>query len=126
MQCVLDGPDFLWAAAPTFEADDRAEDIPRWAGLTLRDTPKERAADIAVMAFALLNVREWPLLHPWWSDRLESRTQIHYVLERITTKYRGQFKLAVIQTAERGLDEAVLKELEALGFKVVRFAPVNS
>lgn len=121
IQYVSKGPDFLWAQSPRLDGgDDRASEP--FASMTVRESPRDKAADIAVMVFALLQVEEWSLLHPWWHDAT-SRDGIRYVLDDIVERYRDRFKLAVMETADGGLGISVLEELQELGFRVETFTP---
>jgi hypothetical protein len=119
MQLVSDGPDWLHAHWPLPDEEERQGGA-RFATMTLRDAPAQRAADIAVMAFALLRVEEWRLLHPWWDDATD-RTTVDHVLDRVANQYTGQFKLAVVQTETSGVAAEVMDELRLLGFEVVAF-----
>lgn len=123
MQLVHDGPDWLYAQWPVLDgAEHRGSD--RFAKLVLRDNPSERAADIAVMVFALLQIPEWQGLAPWWGP-LTDREALADVLEGVAKLYAGDFKLAVIQTAS-GVARDVLEALRTLGFEVVEFAQVGA
>jgi hypothetical protein len=116
IQYVSKGPDFLWAQSPSLNGvEDRA--VHQFASMTVRDNPVDKAADIAVMVFALLQIDEWPLLHPWWSG-VDSRKAMLDVLDNIAGQYRDRFKLAVVNTSEDGLGDDVLEELRGLGFVV--------
>lgn len=124
MQLVHDGPDWLHAQWPTLDGGSTPQPAAEFASLTLRESSPARAADIAVMAFALLGVDEWPLLHPWWDDR-NDRDKLLYVLEAIAKQYAGEFKLAVVETRLGSVPDVVVEELRALGFQVGRFGPIE-
>jgi hypothetical protein len=123
MQLVQDGPDWLYAQWPVLDGSER-HGSDRFATLVLREGVDQRAADIAVMAYALLQVPEWRLLMEWW-DPAADREALAPVLHEIARQYEGVFKLAVIQVAS-GIGPGVLDALRGLGFNVVEFAPVGS
>lgn len=118
IQYVSKGPDFLWAEGPDLDGDERRAES-RFGSMVVRDNPADKAADIAVMAFAVLQVEEWRQLHPWW-ESADDRKSVRPVLDGLVERYRGHFKLAVLQAGE-GLEDAVLKELAALGFELCTF-----
>lgn len=122
MQLVADGPDWLYAEWPTSAPTD-----PQAHGfsLTLRDAPRERAEDIAAMAFTLLHVEGYEALSPWWTGDNEARKRARDSLERICTRESGQFKMAIVETTPDGVAAATLEELGHLGFGVIRFAPIS-
>lgn len=120
IQYVSKGPDFLYAGVPSLDGSAEPISPPRFASMVVRDKPTEKAEDIAVMAYAVLEVNEWQLLHPWWGKATE-RVHLRHVLENVSNQYRGDFKLAVVDTSEGGLGEAVHEALRALGFEVVSF-----
>ena len=123
MQLVPDGPDWLYAQWPVLDGQPH-HGVARFASLVLRDQPTKRAADIAVMALALLQVEEWSRLHSWW-ESTETRTHMQPLLEKIALQYAGEFKLAVVDTGRRNFNVEIVNELERLGFAVVTFAPVG-
>lgn len=118
IQYVSKGPDFLWAKGSDLDGDERGAES-RFGSMTVRDNPADKAADIAVMVFAVLQVEEWRQLHPWW-ENADDRSSVRPVLDDLVDRYRGHFKLAVVQ-ADEGLEDAVLKELATLGFDVRTF-----
>jgi hypothetical protein len=118
IQYVSKGPDFLWAQSASLGVDEPSKQP--FASMTVRNNPADKAADIAVMVFALLQVDEWSLLHPWW-DNVEGRGALRHVLEGLVEQYRGMFKLAVVETEPGGIGEPVLKELAELGFEIRTF-----
>lgn len=119
MQVVEDGPDFLYAQWPTLDGDEH-HGVARFASLTLRDEPSDRAGDIAVMTFALLQVHGWNQLHGWW-DGIERRDDLRKVMQEIARSHAGLFKLAVVETRAGAIRPAVIESLRALGFESTLF-----
>ena len=120
MQLVADGPDWLhcqWTLPGT--RDDRLV-ATRFASMVLRDEARDRAADIAVLAFALLQVPTWVTLQDWWEDE-PARRRLGPALHELAATHAGRFKLAVVQTMPEGVPASVLEALTDLGFDVVVF-----
>jgi hypothetical protein len=119
MQVVQAGPDWLYAQWPVLDGEER-HGPDRFASMTLCESAEARAASIAVMAFALLQVPEWRLLIPWWDASSDPDASAD-VLQGLLEKYAGVFKLAVVQTG-CGVGCDVLDALRSYGFEVVVFA----
>lgn len=118
MQLVADGPDWLYAQWPSLDGTQSSAaggEPARFASLVLRDLPPERAEDIAVMAFALLGVDGWRDLEHWWGVPADRKRHRDHLVE-IAGQYAGQYKLAVMVTADSGVAPAMLDYLEDLGF----------
>lgn len=121
MQLVRNGPDWLYAQWPVLDGEAH-HGSDRFATMVLRDDNDGRAADIAVMAFALLQVPQWHGLIPWW-DPSADRAAMKPRLMEVAETYAGLNKLAVVQTAS-GVTPEVLEALRGFHFEVVEFAPV--
>lgn len=125
IQMVSDGPDWLYAQWPNTEGvDDASMNVGQFASLVLRDDVRERAEDIAAMAFVLMQVEGWQALTPWW-DRDVDRHDHSAVLARLQAEHEGRYKIAVVQTISDAVDHALLDELRSAGFEVVLFAPAD-
>ncbi len=123
MQLVHDGPDWLYAQWPVLDgAEHHGSD--RFATLVLHEDVGLRAADIAVMTFALLQVPEWPQLMPWWEPSAD-REALMEVLHGVARQHAQAYKLAVVQTGSIVRPE-LIAALAAFGFDIVAFAPVGT
>lgn len=123
MQLVHDGPDWLYAQWPVLDGEEH-HGSERFATLVLREDAHHRAEDIAVMAFALLQVPEWQRLMPWWEPST-NRESLAKILQSVLTKYAGLYKFAIMQTSS-SLGPDLLNALRALGFDVVEFVQVEA
>lgn len=121
MQLVEKGPDFLYAQWPLLDGAEH-HGVAQYASMVLRDEAPDRAADIAVMAFALLQVEEWDDLHPWWGD-VDDRAGQQAILETIAARHAGSFKLAVVEMHGGAVGADVLDHLRELGFETTVFTP---
>lgn len=123
MQLVIDGPDWLHAdwtvPGPTDSAGTH-----RLAAMVLRDAIEERAADIAVMALALLDVAGWRSLESWWGET-QHRDALEPQLGELLNTHHGKLKLAFVETASGALPAPLAAELRRLGFVVMAFAPTT-
>jgi len=125
IQLVSDGPDWLYAQWPNTEGlDDASLNVGQFASLVLRNDDRERAEDVAAMAFVLMQVDGWDALIPWWDRDLDRRSHSK-VLAQLQAKNEGRYKIAVVQTIGDAVDRAFLAELERAGFEVVMFAPAE-
>lgn len=119
MQIVADGPDWLHSRW-TVPGLDSPEDPTTFDSMILRDIPSERAADIAVMALALLQVPGWNSLESWWTNT-EGRGALHAQLAQVAATVTNEFKLAVVETEKGAVPDSVVDALVQFGFEVVRY-----
>jgi hypothetical protein len=125
IQLVSDGPDWLYARWPNTDGlDDASANVGRFASLILREDVRERAEDIAAMAFVLMQVDGWEALVPWW-DHDADRRDHSTVLARLQAEYEGRYKIAIVQTMRDAVELKLLAELRSAGFEVVTFAPAD-
>lgn len=123
IQVVEDGPDFLHAEWPVLDGEE-GRPVSRFASLVLRDHAVERAADIAVMVIALLQLEDWRSLERWWHGT-EVREELHQELRDITAQHAGTFKLAIVETRAGAIAADLIEELSRLGFESTIFAAVS-
>lgn len=125
IQLVNDGPDWLYAQWPNTEGrDDASAEAGRFASLVLRDGVRQRAEDIVVMAFVLMQVDGWQALTSWW-DRDADRRDQSAALARLRAEHEGRFKIAVVRIISEAVEHALLEELRSAGFEVVLFEPAG-
>lgn len=123
IQLVQDGPDFLWSGAAQAGAAPSSAAL---TGMVLRDTADERAADLAVMAFGMLDLPGWEDLARWW-EGTDERPALLPRLQELGREHGGEFKLGVVRLEPDGSAELsdLLDALAQFGLTVEEFARVD-
>jgi hypothetical protein len=114
---MADGPDFLRAGAARI-GEDPSHPSSVFDGMVVRDSAAQCAADIAVMAFGMLDVPGWRALEAWW-DEVDHRERLLPVLRVLCEGNRGRYKIGVVRLTDSG-EEAdrlaqIADELDQLG-----------
>ena len=120
---VVDGPDFLWAGAARI-GEDPSHPSSVFDGMVVRDSAAQCAADIAVMAFGMLDVPGWRALEAWWDD-VDCRERLLPVLRALCEDNRGRYKIGVVRFTD-SVKEAdrlaqIADELDRFGIRLSFF-----
>lgn len=119
---VAHGPDFLAAASRPIGGPDGPP--PRFGAMEVRSNPVECAADVAVMAAAMLELRGWRDLEKWW-DGMKHREALAPALEQLVHENADNIRLGIVMLSDHDGHRQHIAEvgwaLDRLGVRTTTF-----